>query len=68
MEKFNKPDNVNRVENEARRDQDVPKIPKAIAVRRTVDAIDFEPIRWNGCNASEKKRCGHGDGIKHKEA
>lgn len=68
LEKFNKPDNVNWVKNEARRDEDVPKLPKAIAVGRTIDAVDLEPIRRNGCNASKKERCGHDDGVKQKEA
>lgn len=62
------PEDVDGVEDEARRDEHVPNAAKVVGRRRPVDRIDFEPVWWDAYDARQEEDGCHRDAVEQEDA
>ena len=63
LEDLQEPVDVDEVEDDAGRDQDIPDAAKLDARQGAVDRVHFVPVWWNACDAHDEEHERHGDTV-----
>ena len=67
LKDLGEPENVDRIENDARKDEQVPHGAELSAGDGATDRVDLVPVRWNTGYTREKESQCHREAVQQKQ-